>query len=255
MQRECQLMDNGDVYEIQRDGTIHKVGNIKSRPAPIYSRSAEKLKKWRWAVSIVGGLAIIGLIIPLAIVSDNLDYARRQWRHYKELYNDGQNIVNQAQDELETYKTRYNNEKEVADQAKREMNSFKDKVGKVYPMIISKIEMGNGYSDGTMETSYGSTIYSSYTMYLKPKIYYTGISTGSHTLKVKLFTPDGSISKGDSSPSGFSYSGSYYVYSGEDTMVLSGWGSSTKGHWRSGSYRIEIWYEDVCLKTKTFMIY
>ena len=93
-------------------------------------------------------------------------------------------------------------------------------------------------------------------MYLKPKISYTGINPGrSINLKVKWYKPNESLSTGDSSPSVFSQQSSLYVYSGSNTETLTGWGNKNKGHWAKGTYRIEIWYENVCLKAKTFTIY
>ncbi len=126
-----------------------------------------------------------------------------------------------------------------------------------FPINITNIEIGNTYYDGSVETNYGSTIYSSYTMYLTPKITYTGINTGrSINLKIKWYRPNGTLSTGDSSPSGYSQQKSIYVYSGSNnTEILQGWGNKTKGHWGKGSYKIEIWYENVCLKAKTFTIY
>jgi len=125
----------------------------------------------------------------------------------------------------------------------------------IFPIHITSIEIGNTYYDGSIE-NYGNTIYSSYTMYLTPKITYTGVNTGrTINLKIKWYTPSGAISTGDSSPSGFSQQSSLYVYSGSNTETLSGWGNKTKGHWRKGVYRIEIWYENVCLRAKTFTIH
>ena len=130
--------------------------------------------------------------------------------------------------------------------------SFKN----TFPINITNIEIGNTYYDRTPETDYGDTIHSSNTMYLTPRITYTGINTGrSINLKVKWYTPSGAISTGDSSPSGFSQQESLYVYSGSNTEKLRGWGNKTKGYWGKGTYRIEIWYENVCLKAKTFTIY
>ena len=40
-----------------------------------------------------------------------------------------------------------------------------------------------------------------------------------------------------------------------NTYSLNGWGNRNKGHWTSGTYRIEVWYENTCLKSKTFTIY
>lgn len=94
-------------------------------------------------------------------------------------------------------------------------------------------------------------------MYLKPRITYTGISSGhSITINVRWYTPDGTVSRGEGSPSGYSLSQSIYVQSGEDNITtLSGWGNQTKGNWKKGKYRFEIWYGNVCLRSKTFTIY
>ena len=93
-------------------------------------------------------------------------------------------------------------------------------------------------------------------MYLRPRIKYTGINSGrTITLKVKWYTPDGRLSTGNSSSNGFSQSESLYVYSGSNTTTLNGWGNDTKGNWGKGTYRIEIWYEDVCLRAENFTIY
>lgn len=138
---------------------------------------------------------------------------------------------------------------------RNKMSDFKDKVGSFMPIIITDIQIANTYSGGDIETDYGNTIYSSSTMYLKPKITYTGIKTGEDIdLNVKFYTPSG-MSTGPNSPYGYSYSTSIYVYSGENTKSLTGWGGVSRGHWRSGTYRFEIWYDDVCLKSKTFTVY
>ena len=92
-------------------------------------------------------------------------------------------------------------------------------------------------------------------MFLKPKISYIGLISGTKELKVKWYTHSGYLSRGDSSPYEFSQSNDEYISKGNNTLTLSGWGNEHKGHWRSGTYRIEIWYENTCLKSKTFTIY
>ena len=144
---------------------------------------------------------------------------------------------------------------ELTDKLSEQESKFYS-IKNTFPINITNIEIGNAYQDGTIETKYGSTLYSSNTMFLKPRITYTGINTGSSIkLKIKWYTPNGTLSTGEKSPSGFSQEASLYVYSGSNTKTLSGWGSANKGHWSSGTYRIEVWYNDVCIKSKTFRIY
>ena len=133
--------------------------------------------------------------------------------------------------------------------------SFKTKVASTYPLIISDIQIANTYESGTIETGYGYTIYSSYSMYLKPKIKYEGLVSGSYNLKVKWYNPDGTLSVGSSSPSGFSQSKNVYIYAGFNEIELNGWGNKSYGNWNKGNYRVEIWYGNSCLKSKEFTIY
>lgn len=128
-------------------------------------------------------------------------------------------------------------------------------IASTYPFKITKIEIGNVYKDDRIETDYGYPLYSSRTMYIKPKIYYYGYISGTRQLKVKWYMPTGEMSKGDGSSSEYSIKQSVYIYSGSNILLMNGWGSNTKGNWPSGTYRIEIWYDDICVKSKTFKIY
>ena len=129
-------------------------------------------------------------------------------------------------------------------------------ISKFSPLIITDIEMGNCYNDGTIETQPGSTIYSSNTMFLTPRLKYVGVKDGADiTLSVKLFGPNGKISTGETSPSGYSYSDNLKVSSGENSKYFGSWGNETKGYWPAGTYRIEVWYDGRILAEKTFDIH
>lgn len=125
---------------------------------------------------------------------------------------------------------------------------------KELPLWITNIEIGNVTKNGDIETDYGKDIYSSNTMYLKPRIEYVGIATGEIIdISVKWYEPNGFISTRTSSSGSFSYS--LYIRNGRNTCILPGWGNDNRGYWKRGSYRIELWYKDICLKTKSFTIY
>lgn len=142
------------------------------------------------------------------------------------------------------------------DETLDEMASNSSESKNSLPLSISKIEIGNVYKDGTVETEYGATIYDDNTMYLKPRITYTGNKSGNVALKVKFFTADGDLSTSSKSPTGFSYEKSVSLEKGSGkTIELSGWGGEDKGHWKAGTYRIEIWYESTCLKRYEFEVF
>ena len=130
-----------------------------------------------------------------------------------------------------------------------------DELKKQYPLIIDDIQIANTYYGGEIETDYGGSIYSSRTMYLRPKLSYKGYVDSPLTLKVKWIKPDGSLSTGSSSSPGFSQTAECSIYEGKQTLILSGWGGADMGHWGSGTYRIEIWHGNVMLKSKSFTVY
>ena len=159
-------------------------------------------------------------------------------------------------DEYDNLKDEYDNLEDEYDNLEDEYDNYQSKVSVEYPLIITKIEIGNEYYDGEMNDDFGEKIHSWNTMFLQPRITYYGLkSSTSIRLNVKLFDSDGVMSTGKTSPEGYTYANDRSIDFGHNTCVLSGWGSENKGRWKAGSYRIEIWYSDVCLKSFKFTIY
>ena len=217
---------------------------------------------------------LLGEIEKLQIENRNIKYDKNQGRndvilifivifllfimlvfvHVNSL-NDTKNKLSDTREKFYNLKSEMDSLGEERDDALREIKEWKSKVGTVMPIIIKDVKIANTSYDGDIETDYGKIIYSKNTMYLNPKINYIGVKTGEKIkFNIKLYTPSG-LSTGSDSPSGFSYTASIYVYSGDNTEVLGGWGNSSRGNWSRGNYRFEIWYADVCLKSKSFTIY
>ena len=211
-------------------------------------------KQYRWVVLL--SMAVIVSLVGLYFLNDNLSGVISDKDDLIGCKNDTiavqkNNIVVLRDSVISLEGTIYSCQRTIKKQ-EEELTMLQ----KSFPIIITDIKIGNVDYDSNVETDYGNTIYSRYTMYLKPQITYTGINPWqSINLKVKWYTPNGSLSRGDSSPSGFSQSEDLYVCSGSNTTTLRGWGNRSKGHWSSGTYRIEIWYEDVCLRAENFTIY
>ncbi len=194
-------------------------------------------------------IAIIFLVLATIILGalyvnaiENRDY----W--YQEYIDEGEKYDQQLEE--------VSNELRIIKQQLAEKESLLSSIANNnIPLIITDIQIGNTYYNGNIETNYGSTIYSRNTMYLTPRIKYMGLVSGNKTLKVKWYNPSGTLSTGTSSTNGYSQSNSYYVSKGQNTLTLHGWGNETKGHWGSGTYKIEIWYENKCLSSKSFTIY
>lgn len=123
------------------------------------------------------------------------------------------------------------------------------------PFVITSIEIGNTDYDGNMINNYGSTIYSYQTRYLTPKLYVSVNTPGTYKIYHKLYKPDGALSTGTSSPSGYTSSREVTLYSYTSYTYMYGWGNNTAGHWKAGQYRWEFWYSGSKIGEKSFTIY
>lgn len=198
----------------------------------------------------------------IVLLQDTIAYNRTEIEQHKRIINQLNTIVSSYADSLE------NSTNQII-YLQSELAAYKNSLHKIEsniksanskqqttPINITNIEIGNTDYNGNIINNYGSTIYSGNTLYLQPKIYYNGITAGATiTLKIKWYDPNGTLRTGTSSPSGFSQQQALYVLDGANTHILQGWGNNNKGNWSKGTHRIEIWYNDTCLKSKTFTIY
>ena len=233
--------------------TISKLYRENSQLRADYSKLQSQKKQYRNVILLI--LAVLACGVGLFLLNVSLNDTKNELVGARNEISELNSKVSNLSEDLDNTKTSLQITRKERDEAQQKMNDLKDKVGSSMPIIITDIQIANTNNSGDIETDYGNTIYSSNTMFLKPKISYTGIKTGENiNLNVKFYTSSG-LSTGSSSPYGCSYSTSMYVYSGDNTETLSGWGGSSRGHWRSGQYRFEIWYGDVCLKAKSFTVY
>lgn len=121
------------------------------------------------------------------------------------------------------------------------------------PIHVTNLEVANTDKNLKIDIDYGKMIYSYKTMYLSPRISYTSGIKGKVTLYVKFYSPDG-LQKSANSPEGYTYS-TEATLNESGNLILSAWGNETKGFWKSGAYKFEIWYDNKCLISKDFTIY
>lgn len=220
MFKDYKISNDGTIFEIQEDGSISKIARIDSNGKVTNvneSANISRTKKGPFGFFII--LFLISTVVlgfMYVETSNSLDF------FISEYY--------EAKDKL-------------------------SEVSEAYPIIITDIEFANVYKGGEIETDYGNRIYDYNSMFITPKVKYLGISNGTKTFDVKWYNQDGTMRRGNSSPEGFSFSDDIYISNGEHSFQLSGWGNENKGHWDYGTYRIEIWYKNTCLKSETIKVY
>lgn len=129
------------------------------------------------------------------------------------------------------------------------------KVGGI-PCSISSVQIGNESNDGKTINKAGEIIYDDNTRYLSPVVKLKANRTGLFHFDIKLFA-NGTLRTNNNSQNGYSYRCDIFLHESNEeyTKKLAGWGNDTPGHWKSGGYRIEIWWEGEKLYTYSFNIY
>lgn len=225
---------------------------LKGKNAALQEQNKKILnqkKQYRKVVILCILIVVCG--IGLFFLKDSLDSTRNILKSARYDITQKSKTIETLNQKITNLQTSLSEEISRREKAENDFSKLKSYI----PVIITDVEIANTYSGGSIETDYGGTIYSSSSMYVKPKITYKGIRTGENiTLNIRLYTPTG-MSQGPSSPSDYTWTESFYVYSGSNTKSFQGWGGASMGHWKSGTYRYEFWYGDVCLKAKTFTIY
>ena len=238
-----QVSSDGTIFSIQGDGSIKQVAKIDEY-GNITTLKKGGNTKWWVIITLLIISSVTGFVLYISAFND-VEY-------YKDQYYNERTSSEKQVSKLESQINSKDNE--IRD-VKAKLSNLKSEIASVSPFVIYKVEIGNSYKSGNLETDYGNTIYSGRTMYLKPKIYYKGFAADNYELKIKWFRLNGSMSTGTSSPFGYSQSDSHSLSEGSSTIEFSGWGNETMGHWENGEYRLEIWYDGRCAFVKQFRIY
>ncbi len=253
------VVDNYVVYEVQGDGSRRECAYIEengevvpydattsklSFPAPkdAPTPAAGKRQSGGWLVVAVTVLALGCAALGTMLYQEREDRGNDHAQSERQL-TDAQSRI----DDLEGTVAELREQVSELKASNSEATAALDKAAEKMPFIVQQIQVGNVYSDNSIETQYGSTIHASRTMFLRPKITYYGLTDGSNELTVKWIYPDGKTSQQPAH--------SYSTEKGSHTLELLGWGNSNMGYWKSGNYRVELWRGGVCLGSTAFTVW
>ena len=188
----------------------------------------EKLKSTKTGLTVVIVLAIIGLgIMGIAIFNINEDRYSARWQ-------------------LQSLQSRY----DTLDNSYKALQLDYDNAKAISRIIVTAIGVGNSASGGAWLNNPGDRLQASQMRYLSPVITYNSTVSEELTFYVKIINPNGSLSTGTSSPNGFSYSTTARVNRGDNqSLSLSSWGNNDRSTYQAGEYTVEVWYNNVQLRT------
>jgi hypothetical protein len=137
---------------------------------------------------------------------------------------------------------------------KKETNSFSGNF--IPPILVADIKYKSVNSNGTKTfIDYGATLKGSNLYFLIPKIEYYGVIPGTYNLHIKIIEPNGSLSRGTSSPTGYSYNIQIQIGYGKNSIELLGWGNDEANSYSTGAHKFEIWSNSRLLYSNTFNVY
>lgn len=210
------------------------------------ARVKRQKKQVTWVILLLLGVVLCS--VGLYSLNDTLSRTKGNLK-------DANDKIESLNNTIHGLNTDINNKDNYIQKLENRIRTLEEKVELLPPLTITKVDFANQYYDGTIETNYGENIYSYRSMYITPRITYTGNKGGEINLYFKIFNPNKTLSRGTSSPSWYSYSGTMTVVEGSgETHTFGGWGGSTKGHWAAGTYRFEIWYDTKCIWSGYFDI-
>ncbi len=207
-------------------------------------------KQYKWVI-VLSLLVVVGLIAIISI-NQNINELHGVLSTRDISIDSLNNVVANKNQAISTRDNIISRKEKELNAAKSELNTVKgvlDSISSYMPFVVYELNVKNEGEE------YGGTIYSKNTTYIYPKLETYGLTDGTIELFVKFYSPDGFQTYSESPP-GYTYSDKVTLNKHQNnTLVLSGYGDKTKGNWKSGSYRIEIWYESRCLYEKKFTIY
>ena len=237
MSNKFEISDNGLIFYIDDDGTINRIGKIDSQ-GKIEGNTRSNGVAILWVFLIVAVITSIVLGVNLSSAKNDLYYE--------------QNSTNNLESQVSDLKSKNDNLNGQISNLANQLSSLSN----TFPFQIDKIEIGNTDYNRNIIDDYGSSLYASRMRYLMPKIYYTGFANGkSVTIYYKIFNPDGNLYYNSSYSSIYTYYTSVTIYQGSNNTALGGFGDSSTSFYPSGTYRIEVWCNEICLGTKSFYIY
>jgi ribosomal protein S26 len=129
------------------------------------------------------------------------------------------------------------------------------KIRNLLNIEITSIKAGNQNEVNWLSRP-GETLSSARMRYFTPVIYYNSKVSVNVTFYIKIISPNGRLSNNSSiSPSGYTYSTTEQINSGSNqSLIITGWGNNESSSYVSGYWTVEVWYNNVCLKSEKIYI-
>jgi hypothetical protein len=136
-----------------------------------------------------------------------------------------------------------------------ERTQLQTELGSLVRINVTRIKVGN-WGNGSWLTRPGEALYAAQMRYFNPVITYNAVLDGEITFYIKIIQPDGTLHRNPSvSPVGYSFSTTARINRGSNqTLDLSGWGNSSSSSYWAGTWTVEVWFNNGCLRSEKVTI-
>ena len=140
-----------------------------------------------------------------------------------------------------SFESKYNAAVKERDEARHERDQARNSVA--LPVTVKEIQIGNVYSSGNMETSFGEQIKARNSMYIYANITFLRIKYVDTSLSFKVFRGNSVVKDG-----------TFSISSSTTAQTVNLGGGSSKGSWSQGSYNVCIYSGDTCIGQYGFFL-
>ncbi|MDR1388518.1 MAG: hypothetical protein LBJ31_00880 [Treponema sp.] len=209
---------------IRHDQTIVRLTKEKDR-----ADEARQLTKGRLTAAIWLGLIAVGISIAVG-------------------YNKYQEMENAYYSKSWDYDT-------VSSDYKKLLSDYNTSKN-IWAVAVTKLEVGNADRNNKWITRPGERLDASAIRYLNPVITVDSLIDREIAISVKIIDPSGTLKRNtDTSPPDYTYSKTRRVWRDKNIPIdLYGWGNADTSHFSAGEWTVEVWYEDVCLRSEKVRI-
>jgi hypothetical protein len=207
-------------------------------------------------VENTGSVPLVAVIILGIIgiaVSSGIGYSKYKEMESHSLYWRGE--YEDMSQRYEDMSQRY----EDMSQRYEDMSQRYEEVNNILNMEITAITAGNQDQNRTQITRPGDRLSASQMRFLYPVITYNSNVAKSVTLFVKIIRPNGELLYNSSaSPPNYTFKQTVQIRNDtnlSETLQGWGWNDPAPDQYNSGTWTIEVWYNDVCLKSQKIRIY
>lgn len=222
----------------EKDNNIITLSNTINGLDQSLTQTKNKRGKWGWI--------FVCLFVLVCLVLGSQLNKNNNLESHNNVLSENLAVLNKKIQASQEKNTSISTELESKTLQLQEVTNKYKKLQRIHPVIIKNIDIAfvDGYNE--IITDYGYTLYSRNAKFIQPKITYTSTENQSVAFKCKLYFNNKWNNTWNSNRT---------VSEGENVLTLTKCGRDTYYNWGTGSYTLEIWVGDVCLKSKNFNIY